>query len=239
MTTLARRSSPRAAASKEEMTCPVCQQEHAAGAPCPPGVASSDPLIGKPLGDYGLVRELGRGSAGVVYLAERTEPIRQTVAVKVLKLGTDSRRIMARFEAERNVLAMMEHPHIARIFDAGLTDDRRPYFVMEYVPGEPITAFCDRRKLTVRQRLELFRLVCEAIQHAHHKAVIHRDVKPSNLLVVEQDGRALVKVIDFGVANGGRYPAVHAGVHEPGAGCRGARRGGYAFGHLLAGGGAL
>ncbi|MBP7933520.1 MAG: serine/threonine protein kinase [Phycisphaerae bacterium] len=159
------------------------------------------------IGPYRIVRLLGEGGMGVVYLAERTEPIHQAVALKVLKAGMDSRRIIARFEAERNLLAMMEHPNIARIFDAGLTDDHRPFFAMEYAPGEPITGFCDRRSLSIQQRLELFTQVCEAIQHAHHKGVIHRDIKPSNLLVVEQDGQPQVKVIDFGVAK--------ALAHEP------------------------
>ncbi len=137
---------------------------------------------------------------GVVYLAEQTEPIRRRVALKVIKLGMDTREVVARFEAERQALALMSHPNIAKVLDAGATPEGRPFFVMEHVPGEPITVYCDRLRLSTRERLDLFRQVCDAVQHAHQKGLIHRDLKPSNVLVMVQDGKPLPKVIDFGVA---------------------------------------
>jgi eukaryotic-like serine/threonine-protein kinase len=137
---------------------------------------------------------------GIVYKGEQTTPIRRTVALKVIKLGMDTAAVVARFEAERQALAVMNHPNVAKVFDAGATDTGRPYFVMEYVDGEPITRFCDRENYTTRQRLELFKQACDAVQHAHQKAIIHRDLKPSNILVAVQDGKPVVKVIDFGVA---------------------------------------
>jgi WD40 repeat protein len=137
---------------------------------------------------------------GVVYLAEQVTPIRRRVALKLIKHGMDTRRVIARFEAERQALALMHHPHIAAVFDAGTTGDGRPFFVMEYVEGVPITDFCDRHRLSTRARLELFVQVCAAVQHAHQKGVIHRDLKPSNVLVSDADGRPLPKIIDFGVA---------------------------------------
>ncbi len=164
------------------------------------------------IGDYRLLQVLGEGGFGVVYLAERREPFRQRVALKVIKPGMDSRAVIARFEQERQALAMMDHPNVARVLDGGLTDATshlgagRPYFVMELVAGEPLTVYCDRQRLSVRERLELFIPVCEAVQHAHHKGIIHRDIKPSNVLVSVPDGRsaadgaAIPKVIDFGVA---------------------------------------
>jgi serine/threonine protein kinase/tetratricopeptide (TPR) repeat protein len=152
------------------------------------------------IGPYHILEPLGEGGMGVVYRAEQREPIRRTVALKVIKLGMDTRQVIARFESERQALAMMDHPNVARAIDAGATDTGRPYFVMEYVRGEPITAFADRHKLTTRQRLELFIQACEAIQHAHQKAIIHRDLKPSNILVTLHDDKPVVKVIDFGVA---------------------------------------
>jgi serine/threonine protein kinase/WD40 repeat protein len=155
---------------------------------------------GEQIGPYKLIEQIGEGGFGVVFIAEQQQPVRRTVALKVLKPGMDTRQVIARFEAERQALAMMDHPHIARIFDAGTTDSGRPYFVMELVRGMPITKFCDRRRLTPRQRLELFVPVCQAIQHAHQKGVIHRDIKPSNVLVALYDERAVPKVIDFGVA---------------------------------------
>ena len=137
---------------------------------------------------------------GEVWMAEQTEPIRRRVALKMIKAGLDSRQILARFEAERQALALMDHPNIARVLDAGKTEDGMPYFVMELVEGIPITKYCDREKLTPSQRLELFIPVCEAVQHAHQKAIIHRDLKPGNVLVETKEGKPVAKVIDFGVA---------------------------------------
>jgi serine/threonine protein kinase len=137
---------------------------------------------------------------GTVYLAEQREPIRRRVALKVVKLGMDTSQVLARFANERQALAVMDHPNIARILDAGATPKGRPYFVMEYIEGVPITHYCDRNRVTIGQRLELFLAVCRAVQHAHQKGVIHRDLKPSNVLVKEQDGTPLPKVIDFGIA---------------------------------------
>jgi len=155
---------------------------------------------GMRIGDYRLVRVIGEGGFGVVFLAEQDRPIRRQVALKVIRLGMDSDQVVARFEAERQALAMMDHPGIARVFDAGTTENGRPYFVMEYVQGEPVTEFCDRRRLRIRERVEIFESVCLAVQHAHQKGVIHRDLKPTNVLVTVVDGRALAKVIDFGIA---------------------------------------
>ena len=155
---------------------------------------------GRVFGPYKLLEEIGEGGMGTVWLAQQQEPVKRLVAIKVIKAGMDSRSVLARFEAERQALALMEHPNIARVFDGGTTPDGRPYFVMELVKGQPITAYCDQHHLTPRQRLELFLPVCHAIQHAHQKGIIHRDVKPSNVLVPEYDGRPVAKVIDFGVA---------------------------------------
>ncbi len=152
------------------------------------------------IGPYVIQELIGEGGMGSVYKAEQRQPIRRVVAVKVVKLGMDTREVVARFESERQALALMDHPNVAKVLDAGATDTGRPYFVMEYVKGEPITAFADRHKLTVRQRLELFTQACAAIQHAHQKAIIHRDLKPSNILVTVVDNQPVVKVIDFGVA---------------------------------------
>jgi serine/threonine protein kinase len=151
-------------------------------------------------GKYKLIEEIGEGGMGSVYMAQQTEPVKRAVAIKVIKAGMDSKAVLARFEAERQALAMMDHPNIAKVLDAGTTGSGRPYFVMELVRGVPITQFCDERKLTPRQRLELFVPVCNAIQHAHQKGVIHRDIKPSNVLVALYDDRPVPKVIDFGVA---------------------------------------
>jgi serine/threonine protein kinase/Tfp pilus assembly protein PilF len=152
------------------------------------------------IGPYFIVEPIGEGGMGTVYKAEQRTPIRRVVAVKVIKLGMYTREVIARFEAERQALAVLDHPNVARVIDADATDDGRPYFVMEYVEGEPITSFADREKLTVEQRLQLFIQACNAVQHAHQKAIIHRDLKPSNILVTLNDGRPWVKVIDFGVA---------------------------------------
>lgn len=151
-------------------------------------------------GRYRLCRVLGEGGLGVVWLAEQVEPLRREVALKIVKLGMDSKEVLGRFEAERNALNLMDFPGIAEVYDAGVTDRGRPFFVMELVRGVPITQFCDGERMTTRQRLELFGEVCEAVQHAHQKGVIHRDLKPSNLLVQLRDGKAAAKVIDFGIA---------------------------------------
>jgi eukaryotic-like serine/threonine-protein kinase len=156
--------------------------------------------IGAAIGPYKLLEQIGEGGFGVVYLAEQTTPVRRKVALKVLKLGMDTRQVVARFDAERQALAIMDHPNIARVFDGGVTPSGRPFFVMELVKGLPITEFCDQHKLTTQQRLELFVDVCQAVQHAHQKGIIHRDIKPSNVLVSRHDTTPVVKVIDFGVA---------------------------------------
>jgi serine/threonine protein kinase len=152
------------------------------------------------IGPYKLLQQIGEGGMGIVFMAEQTEPIQRTVALKIIKPGMDTRQVIARFEAERQALAMMDHPSIAKVLDAGTTANGRPYFVMELVKGVPITKYCDDHKLTVRQRLELVKPVCEAVQHAHQKGIIHRDLKPTNVLVAEYDTHAIPKVIDFGVA---------------------------------------
>ncbi len=155
---------------------------------------------GSLIGPYKLIQPIGEGGMGTVFMAEQTEPVRRTVALKLIKAGMDSRQVLARFGAERQALALMDHPNIARVLDAGTTNDGRPYFVMELVKGIPITKFCDDRRLSTRERLELAIPVCKAVQHAHQKGVIHRDIKPSNVLVALYDGRPVPKVIDFGVA---------------------------------------
>jgi serine/threonine protein kinase len=169
------------------------------------GVATVDaPSAGErpgvAIGPYKLLEQIGEGGFGVVYMAEQQQPVRRKVALKVLKPGMDTRQVVARFEAERQALALMDHPHIAHVFDGGQTPSGRPYFVMELVKGVPITDFCDQNRLTPRQRLELFLSVCHAVQHAHQKGIIHRDLKPSNVLVTVHDTTPVVKVIDFGVA---------------------------------------
>jgi len=159
-------------------------------------------LAGEPdrIGPYRLLEKIGEGGMGEVWAAEQEEPVRRRVAVKIIKRGMDTRKVVARFEAERQALALMEHPAIARVFDAGETPRGRPYFVMEHIRGVPINEHCDRQRLTTRERLELFIEVCEGVVHAHQKAIIHRDLKPSNVLVTMQDGKAVPKIIDFGVA---------------------------------------
>jgi serine/threonine protein kinase/class 3 adenylate cyclase len=154
----------------------------------------------KRIGPYELGRKLGEGGMGEVYFAEQLSPIRRSVALKLIKPGMDSREVLARFDAERQALALMDHPSIARVLDAGADERGRPYFVMEYVPGVPVTEYCDSHNLTTRQRLELFVPICEAIQHAHNKGIIHRDIKPTNVLVMLRDGKPVPVVIDFGVA---------------------------------------
>ncbi len=155
---------------------------------------------GQVLGRYELIEQIGEGGFGSVWLAEQREPIQRRVALKIIKLGMDTRQVIARFEGERQALARMDHPNIARVFDAGATDTGRPYFVMEYIEGVPILEYCDRERLDTRARLELFGQVCHAIQHAHQKGIIHRDIKPSNVLVTVRDGVAAPIVIDFGIA---------------------------------------
>jgi len=155
---------------------------------------------GTVIGPYKLLQQIGEGGMGVVFMAEQTEPIQRTVALKIIKPGMDTRQVIARFEAERQAVAMMDHPNIAKVLDAGTTDTGRPYFVMELVKGVPITRYCDEKHLPLRARLELFVEVCQAVQHAHQKGIIHRDIKPTNVLVAEYDHHATPKVIDFGVA---------------------------------------
>ena len=152
------------------------------------------------IGRYKLLERIGEGGFGEVWVAEQREPVKRRVALKIIKLGMDSRQVVARFEAERQALAMMDHANIAKIFDAGVTDNGRPYFVMELVRGIKITEYCDQNQLPTRERLKLFMLVCQAIQHAHQKGIIHRDIKPSNILVTLHDGVPVPKVIDFGIA---------------------------------------
>ena len=206
--------------------CPLCGAEVSeAGAQCPAclmnlaledvlraeasqeadaGTLEAEMELGSSIGPYRLQRILGEGGMGVVYLAEQMEPIQRRVALKVIKIGMDSREVLARFDLERQTLALMDHPNIARVIDAGATSRGRPFFVMDYVPGVPITEYCDTRRLGVAERIELFLAVCEAIQHAHLKGIVHRDVKPSNVIVTEVDGRAMPKVIDFGLAKATR-----------------------------------
>ena len=155
---------------------------------------------GDTIGPYKLLQEIGEGGMGVVYMAEQKEPVKRRVALKIIKPGMDTRQVIARFEAERQALAMMDHPNIAKVLDAGATETGRPYFVMELVNGVPLTDFCDEQRLTPKERLELFVRVCQAVQHAHQKGIIHRDLKPGNILVAEYDHQAVPKVIDFGVA---------------------------------------
>jgi non-specific serine/threonine protein kinase/serine/threonine-protein kinase len=162
-----------------------------------PGAEGTRPEF---VGSFRILELLGTGGMGEVYLAEQESPLKRQVALKIIKAGMDTREVIARFETERQALALMNHPNVARMFEAGTTESGRPYFVMEHVPGSPITTFCDEHKLDLRARLELFVPVCRAIQHAHQKGVIHRDIKPSNVLVTMEDDRPVPKVIDFGVA---------------------------------------
>jgi serine/threonine protein kinase/Flp pilus assembly protein TadD len=155
---------------------------------------------GTVIGPYKLLQQIGEGGMGIVFMAEQSRPIQRTVALKIIKPGMDTRQVIARFEAERQALAMMDHPNIAKVLDAGTTESERPYFVMELVKGVPITRYCDERKLSLRERLKMLLPICHAVQHAHQKGVIHRDLKPSNVLVAEYDDQAVPKIIDFGVA---------------------------------------
>ena len=200
----------------------------------PPSTSPSTEKPGTVIGRYKLLEQIGEGGFGVVFMAEQEEPVRRKVALKIIKPGMDTKEVIARFEAERQALAMMDHPNIAKVLDAGATESGRPYFVMELVRGVPITDFCDQNSLTTRERLELFVSVCQAVQHAHQKGIIHRDIKPSNVMVTLRDDTPMPKVIDFGVAKAtnarlteqdalhplrpdGRHPALHeprAGEHE-------------------------
>ena len=179
-----------------------------------PGEAGTDAMSdhsvteqpGATIGPYKLLQQIGEGGMGVVYMANQTEPVRRQVALKIIKLGMDSKQVVARFEAEQQALSLMDHPNIAKVIDASTTDAGRPYFVMELVKGQPITEYCDQHQLTPRQRLELLLPVCQAVQHAHQKGVIHRDIKPSNILVAEYDEHPVPKVIDFGVAKAVNQP---------------------------------
>jgi len=161
---------------------------------------------GAAVGPYRLLQKVGEGGMGEVWMAEQTSPMRRQVAIKIIKAGMDTARVVARFEAERQALALMDHPVIATVFDGGATADGRPYFAMEYVKGEPITQYCDRSRLSTPDRLELFIRICEGVQHAHQKGIIHRDLKPSNVLVTIIDGKAAPKIIDFGVAKATTQP---------------------------------
>jgi len=155
---------------------------------------------GAQIGRYKLLEQIGEGGMGTIWMAEQREPVKRRVALKIIKLGMDTKQVIARFEAERQALALMDHPHIAKVLDAGATETGRPYFVMEYIKGVPILEYCDQSRLDTRARLELFTSICHAIQHAHHKGIIHRDIKPSNVLVTLHDGVPVPKVIDFGIA---------------------------------------
>ena len=166
-----------------------------------PGYQGSDKPASLPvIQGYKIIRQVGEGGMGIVYLAEQTEHIRRQVALKVVKPGMDSRQVITRFEAERQVLALLDHPNIAHVYNAGTTEKGRPYFVMEYINGVPITDYCDQQRLSIEERLEIFKQACEGIQHAHQRGIIHRDIKPSNILVLTQEDKAIPKVIDFGVA---------------------------------------
>src|SRR3989441_8572749 len=164
------------------------------------GAILPEAQIGDRIGRYKLVQQIGEGGCGVVYMAEQEEPVRRRVALKVIRLGMDTKSVIARFEAEQQALAMMDHPNIAKVLDAGATETGRPYFVMELVRGIRITDYCDQNNLPTAERLKLFAQVCHAIQHAHQKGIIHRDIKPSNIMVTLHDGVPVPKVIDFGIA---------------------------------------
>jgi eukaryotic-like serine/threonine-protein kinase len=163
-------------------------------------IGLSEATAGTAIGPYHLLQKIGEGGMGEIWLAEQKQPVRRRVAIKLIKAGMDTREVVTRFESERQALALMDHPAIAKVFDAGSTPQGRPYFAMEYVTGIPITDYCDKHKLSMRQRLELFVAVCDGVQHAHQKAILHRDLKPSNILVGEVDGKPAPRIIDFGVA---------------------------------------
>jgi eukaryotic-like serine/threonine-protein kinase len=188
--------------------CPACLLAGAMGTGVPSGETPTptetpqipEYTIQDRFGPYRILAVLGEGGMGTVYLAEQIEPIRRRTALKVVKLGMDTNQVLARFNHERQALALMEHTNIARILDAGASSRGRPFFVMDYIEGESITAYCDRHRLTLAERLVLLLPVCRAVQHAHNKGIIHRDIKPSNVLVSVEDGKPVPKVIDFGIA---------------------------------------
>ncbi len=191
---------PKVGSFPEDETADTSPRDHdtVASAPTVSSPISESP--GTVLGRYKLLQQVGAGGFGVVYMAEQEKPVRRRVALKIIKLGMDTKQVIARFEAERQALAMMDHPNIAKVFDAGATDTGRPYFVMEFVKGISITEYCDKKSMSFRDRLKLFVQVCGAVQHAHQKGIIHRDIKPSNVLVTYQNDRHVAKVIDFGIA---------------------------------------
>jgi tetratricopeptide (TPR) repeat protein len=192
---------------------PALDRPLAAVAPPEPATVAEEQAGTVLVGRYKLLERIGEGGMGSVWMAQQTEPVKRTVAVKLIKTGGDSKAMLARFEAERQALALMDHPNIAKVLDAGTTDKGQPFFVMELVKGVPITRFCDERKLTPKQRLELFVPVCQAIQHAHQKGIIHRDIKPSNVLIALYDDRPVPKVIDFGVAKATVAPLTEQTLH--------------------------
>jgi non-specific serine/threonine protein kinase/serine/threonine-protein kinase len=181
------------------MTIPLDGNQPSSSDPELTQASSSNAVTKEQIGPYRLMQLLGEGGMGEVWLAEQTTPVHRQVALKIIKAGMDSAQVVARFEAERQALALMDHPAIARVFDAGTTPLGRPYFVMEYVRGEPLTKYCDVQRLSTRERLDLFIQLCEGVQHAHQKGVIHRDLKPSNILVTLQADRPVPKIIDFGL----------------------------------------
>jgi eukaryotic-like serine/threonine-protein kinase len=166
----------------------------------PPPRPRREEQPGDRIGRYKLLQKIGEGGCGLVYMAEQAEPVRRYVALKVIKLGMDTKAVIARFEAERQALALMDHPNIARVYDAGATEEGRPYFAMELVRGVPITRFCDEHNLGSPERLKIFIQVCRALEHAHRRGIVHRDIKPSNVLVTLHDDVMVPKVIDFGIA---------------------------------------
>jgi len=193
-----------AAAEDDEFLATPTADVSPSGSPSPSDMArvaaAMQEMPGSRIGHYKILQLIGEGGFGSVFMAEQERPVIRKVALKIIKLGMDTRQVIARFEAERQALALMDHPHIARVLDAGATETGRPYFVMELVKGDPIVAYCDKNNLSIPERLELFAQVCQAVQHAHTKGIIHRDIKPSNVLVSTQDGRPHAKVIDFGIA---------------------------------------
>jgi eukaryotic-like serine/threonine-protein kinase len=194
----ARRAAPDAQVTLDISTSPVTPDSASLADSRKPSATSE--ATAKSIGLYRLVKKLGEGGMGQVWLAEQTEPLRRQVALKLIRVGTYDDAVLKRFQSERQSLAMMNHPSIAKVFDAGATPDGQPYFVMEYVPGVPLTDYCDQKRLKIPDRLELFIKVCEGVQHAHQKAIIHRDLKPANILVVEVDGKPMPRIIDFGLA---------------------------------------
>ena len=176
---------------------------------CPRGEHAGTVVAGR----YKLLEQIGEGGMGTVWVAEQTQPVRRKVALKLIKAGMDSKTVLARFEAERQALALMDHPNIAKVLDGGTTESGRPFFVMEYVKGVPFTRYCDDARLSIAQRLALFVPVCQAVQHAHTKGIIHRDLKPSNILVCLYDGEPVPKVIDFGLAKAMHQPLTEHTLH--------------------------